>query len=403
MISAGRIWWISLLIGQLQLAGIDSLPPLKLEAAYPQLVFDRPLVALSPPAGDERLYVTEQKGRILILPRDRTLNAIKVFFDITERKPYIENEEGLLGFAFHPQFRSNGKFYVYYTQHQPRRSVLSEFQRLATSPDQTDMTSERVLLEIPQPYGNHNSGSLAFGPDGHLYVGLGDGGSANDPHDNAQNLRSLLGKILRLDVNERSGSRGYGIPQDNPFIGQGAGVRPEIWAFGFRNPWGLSFDSLTGGLWVADVGQNRWEEINYVIRGGNYGWNTYEGFHLFKEPASAAVNTIFPVIEYPHSQQFAEQAVFAHDPGLSVTGGHLYRGQRLRGFQGVYFYGDFATGALWGLRFENGKVTHQGTLVPPPEAGQPVRNISGFGRDAAGEIYVLAFDGIIYGLHPISE
>ena len=383
-----------------RLLGIDSLPPLELKVAYPKLTFDRPITAVSPPSGDPRLYLVEQKGRILILPRDEELETVEVFLDITKRKPYIENEEGLLGFCFHPQFPSNGKFYVYYTQHQPRRSVLSEFRRMTTNTNKADLSTERVLLEVPQPYGNHNSGSIAFGPDGQLYIGLGDGGSQNDPHNNGQNLRSLLGKILRLDVNDQSGTKEYGIPLDNPFVGVGNGVYGEIWAFGFRNPWGLSFDSKTGQLWMADVGQNKWEEINLVIRGGNYGWNTYEGFHLFKEPASEAVNTIFPVMEYPHSSQYNDQAIFPHSPGASITGGHVYRGIRLLDFYGVYFYGDFVTGSLWGLRFQHGRITHLGTVAEMPADAEPRRSISGFGKDADEELYVLSFDGRIYSLKP---
>ena len=182
-----------------ELHGIDPLPSLELENAYPGLTFDRPIIATSPKTGDTRLYVVEQKGRILRLPQDRETDQTEVFLDISERRTYVENEEGLLGFAFHPQYESNGKVYIYYTQHQPRRSVISEVKK-SVATDQIDLASERILLEVPQPYGNHNSGTLGFGPDGHLYVGLGDGGSANDPHDNGQNLRSLLGKILRIDA-----------------------------------------------------------------------------------------------------------------------------------------------------------------------------------------------------------
>ncbi|MCS1409851.1 MAG: Quinoprotein glucose dehydrogenase B [Verrucomicrobia subdivision 3 bacterium] len=396
----GLILGASILGQVIRVWGIDPLPQLELEVAFPRLTFDRPVTACSPPSGDQRLYLVEQKGRILILPQDRELDTVDVFLDITDRKPYVENEEGLLGLCFHPQYRSNGKFYVYYTQHQPRRSVLSQFQHLATDANRVDPVTERVLLEVPQPYGNHNSGTIAFGPDGHLYIGLGDGGSANDPHDNGQNLRSLLGKILRVDVNRRPATQNYGIPLDNPFVGAGSGIRPEIWAFGFRNPWCLSFDPKNGSLWMADVGQNKWEEINLVVRGGNYGWNTYEGFHLFKEPASKAVNTIFPVMEYPHSPQFNDQAVFPHSPGLSITGGHVYRGARLSDFDGVYFYGDFAMGTLWGLRFQHGKITHLGTVAEMPLDAKPRRSISGFGRDADGEIYILSFDGRVYSLEP---
>ena len=383
----------------LKSSAIEPLPEVELNNAYPRLSFDRPIVAKSPGSGDSQLYLVEQKGRILRLPQDRETDHIDIFLDISDRKTYVENEEGLLGFAFHPQYESNGKVYIYYTQHQPRRSVISELLRNESS-NTLDLASERLLLEIPQPYGNHNSGSIEFGPDDHLYIGLGDGGSANDPHDNAQNLRSLLGKVLRIDVNSRDAGLEYGIPRNNPFRGAGSGIRGEIWAFGLRNPWGLSFDSDSGQLWVADVGQNKWEEINIVVRGGNYGWNTYEGFHLFKEPAAKAVNTIFPIMEYPHSPQYDEQATFPHSPGLSITGGRVYRGGKYPELEGIYFYGDFAMGTLWGLRFEHGKVTHQGVVAEMPTDVKPRRSISGFARDANGEVYVLSFDGKIYSIEP---
>ena len=386
----------------LKLSAIEPLPQVELINAFPRLTFDRPITAKSPQSGDSQLYLAEQKGRILRLPQDRETDNIEVFLDISDRKTYVANEEGLLGFAFHPQFDSNGKVYVYYTQHQPRRSVISEMVK-DESTHTLDLASERVILEIPQPYGNHNSGSIEFGPDGHLYIGLGDGGSANDPHDNAQNLRSLLGKILRIDVNSRDSGLEYGIPRNNPFRGAGSGIRAEIWAFGLRNPWGLSFDTDSGELWVADVGQNKWEEINIIVRGGNYGWNTYEGFHLFKEPAAKAVNTIFPIMEYPHSPQYDEQATFPHGPGLSITGGRVYRGKLFPELNGIYFYGDFAMGTLWGLRFEHGKVTHQDVVAEMPANLKPRRSISGFACDANGEVYILSFNGKIYAVEPKAE
>ena len=399
-VSVARL--IGLCFGLLRLDGHEPLPRLALEDAFPRLKFDRPILAITAPDGSPSFYLVEQKGRILRLPRDRETDQVEVYLDISDRKTYVENEEGLLGFAFHPQYASNGKIYAYYTQHQPRRSVISEF-LLDVAENRIDPTTERVLLEIPQPYGNHNSGSICFGLDGQLYIGLGDGGSANDPHDNGQNLRSLLGKILRIDVNSRAAGLPYGIPRTNPFSSAGSAIRPEIWAFGFRNPWGLSVDSVTGQLWMADVGQNKWEEINVVVRGGNYGWNTYEGFHLFKEGASPTVNTIFPVMEYPHSPQFAEEATFNHSAGLSITGGHVYRGKKLRDFQGVYFYGDFAMGTLWGLRFEHGRITHLGTVVEMPSDLKPRRSISGFGRAHEGAHYILSFDGSIYSLEPEAQ
>ena len=397
-------WCLRLLIlvaTSCRLLAVEPLPPVVLENAFPRLSFERPLAAQCPP-GEKRLHVVEQSGRILRLPLDRETDGVSTFLDIRERKPHVENEEGLLGLAFHPEYRSNGRFYTYYTQHQPRRSVVSEWKRDIESPEAAP-SSERVILEIPQPYGNHNSGCLAFGPDGQLYVGVGDGGSANDPHENGQNLRALLGKILRIDVNTMSKTRPYSIPLDNPFTSTGSGVRGEIWAFGFRNPWGLSFDLKTGDLWAADVGQNKWEEVNLVVSGGNYGWSTYEGFHLFREPISKAVNTIFPVMEYPHSPQFDEQAAFQHSPGLSITGGYVYRGRKMPEFDGVYFYGDFALGTLWGLRFSHGKITHQGILCETPSEASPRRSISGFGIDSEGELYVLSFDGKIYAILPPAE
>lgn len=386
---AGFVCFIGgLAVSSRLLNAAEPLPALELKPAYPELTFNRPLWLCDANDGSGRMFLVEQPGRILILPKDRNGKETKVFLDVTARKPYVENEEGLLGFALHPQFKANGRFYVYYTQHNPRRSVVSEFQVSKTNPDEADATRERILLEIPQPYGNHNGGELIFGPDGYLYLSLGDGGSANDPHDFGQNLNTLLAKILRVDVNSRAGDRPYAIPADNPFVGKGKGVREEIWAYGLRNVWRMSFDRQNGELWAGDVGQNKWEEADVIVKGGNYGWSVREGLHPFKEPAPEGVKWIDPIIEYPHNPAWDTN----HAPGLSITGGYVYRGQKLPKLRGVYLYADFAMGTLSGLRYENGLVTQRGTLYLHPKGQLPIRQIASFGEDSAGEVYVLTYE-----------
>ncbi|MDQ6632847.1 MAG: PQQ-dependent sugar dehydrogenase [Verrucomicrobiota bacterium] len=376
------------------LQAASALPAVQLKVAFPNLKFDRPLWLCESPDGTKRLFVAQQAGKILILPNDRDGAAPKTFLDISDRKPFEKNEEGLLGLAFHPQCQTNGKFYIYYSQQNPRRSVISEFQISKTNSDQADKSSERILLEIPQPDWNHNGGELIFGPDSLLYIALGDGGGKNDQYHNGQNLSSLLGKILRIDVNSRSGNLAYGIPKDNPFIGQ-ENVRAEIWAYGLRNPWRFSFDRKSGELYCADVGQDKWEEIDLITKGGNYGWSFREGFHEFGTNAPPAdAKFIDPILEYPH---FAPQTT-NHSPGLSITGGYVYRGKKLPELDGLYLYADFLMGTLWGLRCENGKVTIQGALVEMPRGLNPPRQISSFGEDADGEIYILSYDGKIYEL-----
>ncbi|MGI8964620.1 MAG: PQQ-dependent sugar dehydrogenase [Limisphaerales bacterium] len=372
----------------------EPLPSVQMKVAFPNLKFDRPLWLCESSDGTKRLFVAQQAGKILILPNDRNSAETKTFLDISDRKPFEKNEEGLLGLAFHPQCRTNGKFYIYYSQQNPRRSVISEFQISKTNSDRADKSSERILLEIPKPDWNHNGGELIFGPDGLLYIGLGDGGGKNDQYHNGQNLSSLLAKILRIDVNFQSGNLAYGIPKDNPYIGQ-ENARAETWAYGLRNPWRFSFDRKTGELYCADVGQDKWEEIDLIAKGGNYGWSFREGFHEFGTNAPPAnARFIDPILEYPH---FAPQTT-NHSPGLSVTGGYVYRGKKLPELDGIYLYADFLTGTLWGLRCENGKVTSHGALVEMPKGLNPPRQISSFGEDAAGEIYILSYDGKIYEL-----
>lgn len=370
-----------------------ELPKLKTKNAFPELKLNRPLWLCESPDGTQRLFLAQQDGKVLILPKDHRGNEAKIFLDLTERKPWEQNEEGLLGFAFHPNYKANGKFYVYYSQQKPRRSVISEFSTSTTNDSLADKGSERIILEIPQPDWNHNGGELVFGPDGFLYIALGDGGGANDQFHNSQKPGTLLAKMLRIDVNTRTGDLPYGIPQDNPFVGDKA-FRAEIYAWGLRNPWRFSFDRKTGEIYCADVGQNKWEEINIIKKGGNYGWSFREGFHEFStNPPTANVKFSDPILQYPHTPQLATN----HLPGLSVTGGYVYRGGKIPALQGVYLYADFLTGTLWGLRWENEKVTANGVLELQPK-GVPPRQIASFGEDGAGEIYVLGYDGHVYDL-----
>ncbi|MHB9029111.1 MAG: PQQ-dependent sugar dehydrogenase, partial [Candidatus Latescibacterota bacterium] len=298
--------------------------------------------------------------------------------DITDRVDSHGNEMGLLGLAFHPDFESNGYFFVDYTAANPMRTVISRFTVSRSNPDSADPRSEFFILEIPQPFENHNGGQIVFGPDRYLYIALGDGGSGGDPNGNGQNRASLLGKILRIDVNHPGATARYGIPADNPFAGNTNGYRPEIYAFGLRNPWRFSFDTVTGQLWAADVGQNKWEEVNLIEKGGNYGWNTMEGKHCFTSSTCDTTGLRLPVIEYDRSL------------GSSITGGFVYRGKKAPEFFGAYIYADYVSGRIWKLMYsrESGPINE---LLLDTSLF-----ISSFGVDADQELYLCAFDGKIY-------
>ena len=281
---------------------------------FPNLTFQRLTNLVQPDDGLDHIFVTEQPGRIRGFLNDQQAKDAHIFLDISDRVSERGSEEGLLGLAFDPGYGNNGYFYVYYSADGPRRSVLSRFSVSKNNPNAADSDSELIVMEILQPFSNHNGGQIAFGPDGYLYIGLGDGGSGGDPSGNGQNKGTLLGAILRIDVNGASSEVRYRITSDNPFVGV-PGARGEIWAYGLRNPWRFSFDPVTGLMWVADVGQNEWEEIDIVGKGLNYGWNIMEGNHCFSPRANCDASGLeLPIAEYDHSD------------GCSVTGGYAYRG-----------------------------------------------------------------------------
>lgn len=323
--------------------------------------------------GSGRLFVVEQQGQIRIVSNNSLVPT--PFLDITSLVDF-GGEKGLLGLAFHPAYSQNRRFFVNYDRviSGQMQTVIAEFQTSASNPNQADPNSQRILFTVNQPFPNHKGGQLAFGPDGFLYIGLGDGGSAGDPLGNAQNRQVLLGKMLRIDVDHTSPGLQYAIPSDNPFLN---GVdRGEVWAYGLRNPWRFSFDVPSGRLFVADVGQDKFEEIDILQKGGNFGWNIMEGLHCFK-PSSGCNMTglILPITEYDHSQ------------GDAVIGGYVYRGPAIPRLSGTYLFSDFESGTIWGLT-ENS--TGQWTRSQLIAGG---RNISSFGRDEAGELYVLDYSG----------
>ena len=354
-----------------------------LEDAFPFLSFSNPVDLQTAKDGTNRLFVVEQQGRIIVFVNNRSTTTKKVFLDITDRVSW-GGEMGLLGLAFHPQFSSNGYFYVNYTANNPRRTIISRFRVSSTNPDSAVKNSELILMTFNQPYSNHNGGCIAFGPDGYLYIASGDGGSAGDPQNNSQNTKNLLGKILRIDVNNQQPPLNYAIPPDNPFVNSSdPNVRKEIYAYGLRNPWKFCFDPVTNKLWCADVGQDAWEEIDLIVNGGNYGWRCYEGNHPYNLSGCTG-SYIFPIYEYSHTE------------GISITGGYVYRGNQFPELSGKYIYGDFGSKKIWALSYD-GSTTSNELISVCPQA------ISSFGVDDQNEIYVVGYEGRIYKFKKVTK
>ncbi|TXE06460.1 PQQ-dependent sugar dehydrogenase [Algoriphagus aquimarinus] len=351
------------------------------EEAYPKLSFTRPVDFQHAGDNSNRVFVVEQRGVISVLQNEAGASTKTDFLAIESKVDDSGNEEGLLGLAFHPNYKSNGFFYVNYTANNPERTVISRFSVSSSNPNQADAASELVLLEYNQPYGNHNGGQISFGPDGHLYIAVGDGGNGGDPKGNGQNRSTLLGSILRIDVNQKNGATNYSIPADNPFAKNTEGFREEIYAYGLRNPWRFSFNSANGQLWVGDVGQNKYEEIDIIKKGGNYGWNTMEGFHCFNSPDCDRNGLELPVWEYDRSQG-----------DISITGGFVYHGAALKELKGLYIYADYVSGRIWSLD----------TTDPQQPINTELLNsdfpISSFGVDQNQELYICGFDDKIYKL-----
>ncbi|MCA9545844.1 MAG: PQQ-dependent sugar dehydrogenase, partial [Myxococcales bacterium] len=349
---------------------------MELVPAYGDVRLTRPLWFGHAPGAPGLRYVIEQGGRVVVFDAAEPAGA-RTFFDLAVSR--AGNEEGLLGMAFHPGHARNRKLYLYYSAANPRRSVLSEF--TAVDAWSVDPGSERVLMEIPQPYSNHNGGDVHFGPDGYLYVSLGDGGSGGDPQNHAQRPETVLGAVLRIDVDRPDPVCGtpYGVPADNPFAqgrcqgGEVAG-QPEVWAWGLRNTWRMSFDPGSGALWGADVGQDEVEEINILVRGGNYGWKPVEGDRCYV--AGCDPSAFLPPVH-----------TYGHDQGESITGGLVYRGAQYPELWGAYLFADYQSGALWALRQQTGQAPEITLLA------QTGLRITAFGTDPDGEVFVTAFNG----------
>jgi len=360
-----------------------------IENVFPNLSFQNPVGIYHAGDSTNRLFIIEQEGRIKVFENNSSISSAQTFLDIRSIVDQDSGytEEGLLGLAFHPNYSENGYFYVHYTDHlngniNSPRNIISRFSVNSNNPNQANINSEEIILIVDQPYHNHNGGQMGFGPDGYLYISFGDGGSAGDPEGNGQNLSTLLGSIIRIDIDNPSNDLNYGIPSDNPFIAP-LNARDEIYAYGLRNVWKFSWDLETGLLWAADVGQNEWEEIDIIYSGLNYGWNEMEGNHCYPPGSNCNPNNFEPPVW--------EYELYV-DGVCSVTGGYVYRGSNLWMLEGKYIYGDWCTGDIWAL-------THEGNF------GQNINehlftsgiNITSFGLDENNEI-LFCGNGNIYKL-----
>lgn len=343
----------------------------RLQQVFSQFQFNNPVDFQNDGSAS---YVVEQGGIIKQVSNNGGEDSISVFLNIAD-KIISGGERGLLGLAFHPDFSNNRYFYVNYTAKSDGSTTIERYQTFESDPSKADSSSALEILNVKQPYSNHNAGQLAFGPDGYLYIGLGDGGSGGDPDGNGQNTQTLLGSMLRIDVNQTSAGKNYAIPPDNPFVGSST-VLEEIYAYGLRNPWRYSFDSADGTLWLADVGQSSREEINIITGSENYGWNTMEGTLCFRPSSNCDTSGLtLPIYEYGRSE------------GVSVTGGYVYRGASLKSLQGAYVFGDFGSGKIWALRIDRNNQVQVDTILDTD------LSISSFGIDSQNELYVLDLAG----------
>jgi glucose/arabinose dehydrogenase len=356
--------------------------------AFPSFpAFSLPVECVRAGDGTDRMFIAEQRGRIFVINTATPTAPPRLFLDLRDSVSSTGGETGLLGLAFHPAYSSNGRFYVDYTSSRSGslRSYVARYQVSASNPDSAVRSTGDVLLSIDQPFDNHNGGKIAFGPDGYLYISLGDGGSGNDPQGNGQNLSVLLAKILRIDVDSPAPPLAYGIPITNPFASNTQGIRREIFAFGLRNPWRFSFDAQTGALWAGDVGQGAREEIDTIRAGGNYGWRLMEGTLCTPGVNTTCADTaglIRPLWEYPHSAGDA-----------SITGGYVYRGNTIPALRGKYIYADYSSGRIWALTTNGTSPATNTLLLDSPYA------ISSFGEDRLHELFVVAYsNGRLYKL-----
>lgn len=363
-----------LLVGLVMLACISSTTDssVKVIEAFPKLKFKDPVDLTHSNDGSNRLFVLEQEGTVRSFDNKNSVTTSELFLDIKEKVSF-GGEAGLLGLAFHPDFKKNGYFYLNYTSKVSGKleTIIARYKVSPANANRADPASETVLLTYEQPYDNHNGGAVKFGKDGYLYISAGDGGSWGDPHNNGQNKSALLGKILRIDVNSTQKGN-YGIPKDNPFAGNKEGFREEIYAYGMRNPWRISFDYETNTLWAGDVGQNKREEIDIIVKGGNYGWRKKESIDCYKPTKDCEeAGFIEPVLDLP-------QANGEH----SVTGGFVYRGKELPELTGKYIFSDYVSGRIFALETKNGKAVKNSVLA------EKIYQVSAFGEDANKELYI---------------
>jgi glucose/arabinose dehydrogenase len=351
--------------------------------AFPNLSFSKPVDLQNSGDGTNRLFAVEQQGIIKVFSNHQDVSTEKIFLDIRD-KIISGDEKGLLGLAFHPDYKQSGYFYIDYTSPSPiLHTVVARYKVSNSNPDSADENSELILLTQEQPFENHNGGKVVFGPDGYLYISFGDGGSGGDPYNNGQNLQTFLGKILRIDINSANGNLNYSIPPSNPFAGNTLGYKEEIFAYGLRNPWRFSFDFTTNKLWCADVGQNQWEEIDTIQSGKNYGWRIMEGKHCYNPPSGCDTSGLtFPIWEYDHSSG-----------NCSITGGFVYRGNSVPELIGKYIYADYCSSNIWALNAKGTSVENE--LLLKTSGG-----ITAFGFDQNSELYFCDFDGNIYKFKP---